>query len=119
MRWRELEHACPITAIDKARKVQISSPIIQFQAEIMILIYRLPKYFQDVKQNHRRPYRRTSKAERPEEELSDKIQTQKDDIQKILDTMDDEAQEVASSSSRAAKAARGIASSSLNHQDTI
>jgi len=52
-------------------------------------------------------------------ELSEKIQTQKDDMQKILDTMDDEAQEVASSSSKAAKAARGIASSSLNHQDTI
>ena len=52
-------------------------------------------------------------------ELSDKIQTQKDAMQKILDTMDDEAQEVASSSSKAAKAARGIASSSLNHQDTI
>jgi uncharacterized protein (DUF3084 family) len=52
-------------------------------------------------------------------ELSDKIQTQKDDMQKILDSMDDEAQEFASSSSKAAKAARGKASSSLNHQDTI
>jgi len=52
-------------------------------------------------------------------ELSDKIQMQKDDMQKILDSMDDEAQEFASSSSKAAKAARGKASSSLNHQDTI
>jgi len=51
--------------------------------------------------------------------LSDKIQTQKDDMQKIFDSMDDEAREFASSSSKAAKAARGIASSSLNHQDTI
>jgi len=52
-------------------------------------------------------------------ELSDKIQTQKDEMQKILDSMDDEAQEFALSSSKAAKAARGKASSSLNHQDTI
>lgn len=44
---------------------------------------------------------------------------QKDEMQKILDSMDDEAQEFASSSSKAAKAARGKASSSLNHQDTI
>jgi hypothetical protein len=40
-------------------------------------------------------------------------------MQKILDMMDNEAQEVASSSSKAAKAARGRASSSLNHQDTV
>ncbi|KAF4633967.1 hypothetical protein G7Y89_g4147 [Cudoniella acicularis] len=52
-------------------------------------------------------------------ELSDKIQMQKDDMQKILDSMDDEAQEFASSSPKAAKAARGKAPSSLNHQDTI
>ncbi|TAQ89307.1 hypothetical protein B7494_g2373 [Chlorociboria aeruginascens] len=52
-------------------------------------------------------------------ELSDKIQTQKDDIQRILDTIDDRAQEVALSSSEAAKAARDIASSSLNYQDMI
>jgi chromosome segregation ATPase len=51
--------------------------------------------------------------------LNDKIQAQKDAMQKILNSMDDEAQEFASSSSKAAKAARGKASSSLNHQDTI
>jgi len=53
-----------------------------------------------------------------ENRLNSKIQTQKDDIQKILDSMNDEAHEFASSSSKAAKAARGKASSSLN-QDTI
>jgi len=53
------------------------------------------------------------------QELSDKIQAQKDEMQRILDSMDDEAQEYASSSSKAAKAARGKASSGLNHQDAI
>jgi uncharacterized coiled-coil protein SlyX len=52
-------------------------------------------------------------------ELSHKIQAQKVDMQRILDSMDDEAQKFTSSSSKAAKAARGKASSSLNHQDTI
>jgi SMC interacting uncharacterized protein involved in chromosome segregation len=51
--------------------------------------------------------------------LTGQIQTRKDEMQKILDSMDDKAQGSASSSSRAAKAARGKASSSLNHQDVI
>jgi methyl-accepting chemotaxis protein len=83
------------------------------------LIYRLPNIF---KISNKITDARIDELQRLKDlkkELSDKIQTQKDDMQKILDTMDDEAQEVASSSSKAAKAARGIASSSLNHQDTI
>ena len=40
---------------------------------------------------------------------------QKDDMQKILDSMDNETQEFASSSSEVAKAARGKASPSLNY----
>ncbi len=51
--------------------------------------------------------------------LNSKIQTQKDDIQKILDSTNDETHEFASSSSKAANATRGKASSSLNHQDTM
>jgi chaperonin cofactor prefoldin len=40
-------------------------------------------------------------------------------MQRILDSMDDKAQEFTTLFSKAAKAARGKASSSLNHQDTI
>ncbi|KAF8847264.1 hypothetical protein BDZ45DRAFT_347781 [Acephala macrosclerotiorum] len=53
------------------------------------------------------------------EQLRAQIQMKQDDMQKILDSMNDEAQESVSSSSKAAKAARGKASSSLDHQDII
>jgi hypothetical protein len=53
------------------------------------------------------------------EQLRAQIQIEQDDMQKILDSMNDEAQESVSSSSKAAKAARGKTSSSLDHQDVI
>jgi hypothetical protein len=45
------------------------------------------------------------------EQLRAQIQIEQDDMQKILDSMNDEAQESVSSSSKAAKAARGKTSS--------
>jgi hypothetical protein len=53
------------------------------------------------------------------DELEAKIQKEQDGLQEILDSMNDDAQEFVSSSSRAAKAARGRESSSLAHQDVI
>ena len=53
------------------------------------------------------------------EKLRAAIQKEQGDMQDILNSMNDEAQEFVSSSSKAAKAARGKGSSSLDHQDEI
>jgi len=53
------------------------------------------------------------------EDLKGKIQAQQDAMQAILDSMDDDAQALVSSSSKAAKDARGKESSTLNHQDLV
>lgn len=52
-------------------------------------------------------------------ELKEKIEAEQDGMQTILDSMNAEAQELVSSSSRAAKDARGKGSSSLDHQDVV
>jgi predicted nucleic acid-binding Zn-ribbon protein len=53
------------------------------------------------------------------EELRSKIQAEQDAMEEILDSMNDEAQEFASSSSRAARYARGKEPSSVSHQDVL
>jgi hypothetical protein len=52
-------------------------------------------------------------------ELMEKIEESQNSMLAILESMDATAQELVSSSSRAAKAARGKESSSLDHQDVI
>ena len=53
------------------------------------------------------------------EELKEKIEAEQDGMQTILDSINVETQELVSSSSRAAKDARGRGPSSLDHQDVI
>jgi hypothetical protein len=53
------------------------------------------------------------------EDLKEKIQAQQDAMQALLDSMDDDAQTLASSSSKAAKDARGKESRTLNHQELV
>lgn len=52
-------------------------------------------------------------------ELQEKIRQEQEAMQAILDSMSAEAQELASSSSRATKEARRKESSSLSHEDVI
>lgn len=53
------------------------------------------------------------------DEMRDKIQTQKDCMQEMLDLLDEKTHQLILSSSRAAQEARGIPSFLLAHQDAI
>lgn len=53
------------------------------------------------------------------DDLKEKIRAHKAEMQRLRDTMDAEARESISSSSRAAKKRRGKDQSSLNHQEVV
>jgi hypothetical protein len=102
MYWRGLEHAC---ATKPYSTLQISLPVISSRKNSGTSIYRLLNLCKMSNKITDARIKELQQLKDLKDELSDKIQTQKDDMQKILDSMDDEAQEFASSSSKAAKAA--------------
>lgn len=52
-------------------------------------------------------------------ELQDKIERERKEMQALLDSMSPEAQELASSSSKVTKSVRGKESSNLSHEDVV